>query len=109
MRLRPQTLRRSEFDKSLEYNEMVCVDGLQRITAILKFINNEIKAFEHYCKDIDYRALYNCDIQFEINNLKTEKEVLQWYVDLNSGGTIHTDAEINKVKNMIKQLKGEEK
>ena len=27
------------------YNEFVCVDGLQRLTAICRFINNEIKVF----------------------------------------------------------------
>ena len=39
-----------------------------------------------------------------VNDLKTEKEVLQWYVDMNVGGTPHTDEEIEKVKKMIQEL-----
>ena len=39
-----------------------------------------------------------------VNDLKTEKEVLQWYVDMNAGGTPHTNEEIERVKRMIKEL-----
>jgi len=36
-----------------------------------------------------------------LNNLKTRKEVLQWYLEFNSYGTIHTEEEINKVKKLL--------
>lgn len=39
-----------------------------------------------------------------VNDLKTEKEVLQWYVDMNSGGTPHTNEEIERVKKMIQEI-----
>lgn len=39
-----------------------------------------------------------------VNDLKTEREVLQWYVDMNAGGTPHTKEEIQKVKDMISKL-----
>lgn len=39
-----------------------------------------------------------------VNDLKTEKEVLQWYVDVNSGGTPHTNEEIERVKKMIQEI-----
>lgn len=39
-----------------------------------------------------------------VNDLKTEKEVLQWYVDMNAGGTIHASDEIERVKKMIQEL-----
>lgn len=85
-------------------SEMVCVDGLQRITALLKFMNNELPVFGGYKKDqIDNLKIWNYDIQVNINNLKTRKEVLQWYIDLNTGGTVHTDDEINKVKDLLEK------
>jgi hypothetical protein len=34
--------------------------------------------------------------------LKTKQEVLQWYIELNEGGTPHTEEEINRVKELIK-------
>lgn len=85
---------------------MVCVDGLQRITALRKFLNNEIKVFNHYYKEIEGTPrMVSNGLRFNINNLKSKKEVLQWYLDLNTGGTIHTESEINKVKNMLEDLK----
>lgn len=39
-----------------------------------------------------------------VNNLKTEKEVLQWYIDMNAGGTPHAKEEIERVKELIDNL-----
>jgi len=87
--------------------EFVCVDGLQRITSIQKFINNEIKAFGYYLdeyenKDVMLRKIH---IIVNVNNLKTRKEVLKWYIEFNSGGTIHTEEEINRVKELLDKEK----
>lgn len=38
---------------------------------------------------------------WNIASLKTRKEVLQWYLDFNIGGTIHTEEEISKVKKLL--------
>ena len=38
------------------------------------------------------------------NNLSSEKEILQWYVDMNAGGTPHSSEEIDMVNVMIKEL-----
>ena len=89
---------------STEYDDFVCVDGLQRITAVLKFMNNEIKIFGSYYKEFEDHIPSNAELFFCVNNLQTEKEVLQWYVDMNAGGTPHTEGEINKVREMIKNL-----
>ena len=43
-------------------------------------------------------------IKINVNDLKTEKEVLQWYVDMNAGGTPHSNEEINRVRSMIDAL-----
>ena len=42
------------------------------------------------------------DIDFRINDLKTRKEVLGWYIEMNSGGTPHKKEEIEKVELMLK-------
>ena len=46
----------------------------------------------------------NAELLFCVNNLQTKKEELQWYVDMNAGGTPHTNAEIERVKKMILEL-----
>ena len=44
------------------------------------------------------------DLLFNVNNLKTKKEVLKWYLEMNTGGTVHTKDELNKVKGMLESL-----
>ena len=84
--------------------DFVCVDGLQRITAVAKFLKNEIKVFGSYYKDFEDKIPLSIDLIFNVNDLKTEKEVLQWYVDMNAGGTPHTNEEIERIKKMIENL-----
>ena len=83
--------------------KMVCVDGLQRITAVQRFINNEIKAFGTYFCDFEgsiYQA-DGCSFTVSIHSLKTRKEVLKWYIELNEGGVIHSKEEIERVKKLL--------
>lgn len=86
-----------------DYNEFVCVDGLQRITACQKFLNNEIPIFGYYYKDFTDKLPMSIDLLLNINDLKTKKEVLQWYIEMNENGTPHTLKEIEKVKSMLKE------
>lgn len=85
-----------------EYNDYVCVDGLQRITAIQKFVANEIKVFGSYFREFtDPRQINMNTIRVHINDLKTKDEVLIWYLEMNSGGTPHSKKELNRVKAML--------
>lgn len=43
------------------------------------------------------------DFIFYVNNLQKRAEVLQWYLDLNTGGVVHTDEEIEKVQRLLEQ------
>jgi hypothetical protein len=83
--------------------EFVCVDGLQRITAIKRFIHNEIKAYGYFYKEFEGSPRMMNDLRININNLKTRKEVLQWYLEFNFNGTIHTKEELDKVKKLLEQ------
>lgn len=85
-----------------DYNDFVCVDGLQRITAIRRFVNNEIKALGYYFREFKGNTRMIKDMKININSLQTRKEVLQWYIEMNSGGTVHTEEEINRVKELLK-------
>ena len=88
-----------------EEGKYVCVDGLQRITAAQKFVHNEIKVFGSYFNEYEDRIrVWPTTMLLNVNDLKTEKEVLQWYVDMNAGGTPHTNDEIERVKRMIQDL-----
>ena len=82
----------------------MCVDGLQRITAIRSFINNELRAFGQYYSEFGGHVdrLDHC-MQVNVNNLQTRREVLQWYIEMNSGGMPHSQAEIDRVKALMEQ------
>lgn len=82
---------------------LVCVDGLQRITAALAFLRNEIPAFGHYHNEYEDKLPINIDFLFNVNDLKTKEEVLQWYIEMNSGGTPHTTKEIERVKKLLEE------
>ena len=90
--------------------EMVIVDGKQRLTALTMFLKDELLVFKELDKDgigfksSEFDTLSRRNIRIYINDLKTEKEVLQWYLQINEGGTPHTKDELDKVKNMIKEL-----
>lgn len=92
--------------KQGEYSDYVCVDGLQRITAAQRFVHNEIKVFGSYFDEYEdkLRLVNDNTLILNVNDLKSEKEVLQWYIDMNAGGTPHTSEEIKRVKQMIEEL-----
>lgn len=79
----------------------VCVDGLQRYTAIKRFVNNEIRVFGLYFNEFKGSPRMAQGVKVNVNNLQTRKEVLTWYIEFNSGGTVHTEEEINRVKRLL--------
>ena len=85
------------------YNDFVIVDGLQRVTAIRRFINNEIKVFGSYYKEFTDTLGINTTVRVNINDLPTKAAVLKWYLEMNSGGTPHSDSEINRVQQMLEE------
>ena len=89
------------FNKNTDIPNMVCVDGLQRLTAILRFLHNEIPVFGHYISEYEDNISLDYTLKFNVNNLAHKKDVLKWYVEMNSGGTVHSNEEIERVKKMI--------
>jgi hypothetical protein len=89
--------------------EMVVVDGKQRLTSLLMFLNNEFTVFKNlddkgigfYSNEFNH-VPYN--IEIVINSLPTKKQVLEWYLQINKGNVAHTKEELDKVENMLKEI-----
>lgn len=95
--------------------DMVCVDGLQRITAAMKFAQNKLPVFGGYflediqVSDVKFESpeelqrfiFHRIIFNIHVHNLKTEAEVIQWYLDFNSGGTPHTEEELDRVRKLL--------
>lgn len=80
----------------------VLVDGKQRLDAALGFLNNEFPVHGAYYHEFtDNLRITQGNFRWHVNDLKTRQEVLQWYLDLNSGGTVHTEDELSKVRALI--------
>ena len=86
------------------------VDGLQRLTAIRQFLDNNVRAFGqlfsefHPDDQIDIKYGLSTSIKFHVNNLPERKDVLKWYIDLNAGGTPHSSMEIERVKKLLQDV-----
>lgn len=84
--------------------QMVILDGKQRLNSIVKFLKNELKVFGYYLDDFEDkdRILRHYELRFNINDMSNRKDILQWYIDYNTGGTVHSEEEINRVKLLLK-------
>lgn len=87
--------------------DYVLVDGKQRITAVLDFLGNRVPVFGgHLFGEFeDKLRMTGPSFRWHVNDLETRAEVLQWYIELNSGGVIHTDEEIERVKALLQKEK----
>ncbi len=81
----------------------VLVDGKQRLNAVVEFLSGKIKAYGKYVQEFEDRLPVDVGFSFNIAKLKTRKEVLEWYLDFNTGGTYHTEKEIQRVKELIEK------
>jgi hypothetical protein len=89
----------------------VIVDGLQRLTAMLKFWDDGLRVFANspegddaagYLRsELDPIIFKRINVRLCVNALETRLEVLNWYLDMNAGGTPHTNAELQRVRQMI--------
>lgn len=97
--------KRGAYNSETSSGLYVCVDGLQRTTAIQRFINNEIPVFGSLYKDFD-RKLFRTEypITVHINDLDNMKDIVKWYIEFNDGGTPHNKEEIDRVKELYNRL-----
>jgi hypothetical protein len=70
-----------------------------------RILANEIPAFGARFSEYTDRLHMDYSFDWYVNDLSTRAEVLQWYLDLNSGGVVHTSEELDKVKLLLAQEK----
>lgn len=85
--------------------KFVCVDGKQRLTAALAFLNDEIRPFGLLCSEYTGRMRPDVGFRFHVAELDSKLEVLQWYLSINSGGTPHSEEDLERVRQLIAKEK----
>ena len=91
------------FKAKTDYDDFVLVDGKQRLKAWKDFYDGCFKVFGSYAHEYTDNIRVINTMKLHVNDLQTRAEVLQWYLDFNSGGTPHTNAELNKVRKLLKK------
>lgn len=81
-----------------------CIDGLQRLTTLRMFMANEIKVFGGYTaaqlKGTPF-CPRNFRLQISIYQFNWRADLLQFYLDLNQGGTVHSVSELSRVQELL--------
>lgn len=79
------------------------VDGKQRLEAVRAFLRDELKVFGSLYSEFEDKLPMDVRFRFHVNNLENRADILRWYIDLNSGGVVHSEEEINKVKLLLEK------
>lgn len=87
----------------------VIVDGKQRLHAVCRFLRGEIRAFGLFIHEYaDGLRGSRCPrFKWYVNTLETREQVLRWYLELNSGGTPHSQEELARVRQLLANEQGE--
>lgn len=88
--------------RTSEDEQFVIVDGKQRLTTVLAFMNNEIPAFGSFYNEYqDSLRMVRASFRVRIASLKKRSDILQWYLNINAGGTPHKKSELDRVRAML--------
>jgi len=79
------------------------VDGKQRLEACLGFLNGTVSVFSGLYRGDFTDKPFHVTLRFHINSLQTREEVLRWYLDINSGGVVHSEEELEKVRTLLSE------
>lgn len=95
-----------------KYRNLVCIDGLQRFTSIENFVLGKFKVFNNQVgiEDLRYTAFDLKNKTFTINVFEYDntQDILNLYLNMNTGGIAHEDSEINRVKALLEKTIQEE-
>lgn len=83
-----------------------CLDGLQRYTAITRFVRGEIKAFGVLASELEGTKFSPKRMHVKINmhTYSWRADLLEHYLSLNAGGTPHSATEIERVQRLLAQV-----
>lgn len=102
----PGWSRSTDGSGDIEDNTFQCIDGLQRLTAVRKFLADEFTVFGGYSAAALTGSPFDLGryrMQMAVYEFSTRAELLQFYLDLNVGGTVHAQSEIERVRGLLEK------
>lgn len=79
------------------------IDGKQRLSAFFDFFDNKIPIFGHYFSEFEDVVDPMKSLIVHVNDL-SEVEAVKWYLQMNTGGTYHTEEDIKLAKDYYENL-----
>jgi hypothetical protein len=97
------------FDYNNKDNHLVLIDGLQRLTSIKRFVNNEFslvgvkqELLGLTNKDIDLMKTIKWKTIPVIDpKLQTEREMIEFFITINESGTVMSKEHLDSVKKLV--------
>lgn len=84
-------------------DQLVCLDGLQRLSSIRDFISGKFGVCGVQFDELPL-AIKRTPINIQIFDFQYRKDVLKFYLDINGGGVAHTEIELNRVRELLERL-----
>jgi len=82
---------------------MELVDGKQRISAVLEFMADRIPCFGTLYSEYEGFLPGSISFTFHIHNLENKQEIIEWYIAMNTGGSIHTEEDLAPAYALLKK------
>lgn len=93
-------------DGDIPRGTIECIDGLQRLTAVRRYIAGDMKVFGDrdvsYFEDTNF-STRRLTMKFRVFTFERRADLLRYYVHINSGGSPHTEAEISRVRGLLSE------
>lgn len=89
----------------------IVVDGKQRLTSLVRWLNGEIPATLSDGRQINRNNIEGRLSRVSLSFLRvdmTRDEMLAYYIKTNSGGTVHSEEEIERVRRLLLQSEKDE-
>lgn len=81
------------------------VDGKQRINAVFELLDNKIPVFGHlYQEYTDQLDDLVCGFIWHVHDLEDPKEIVKWYISMNTGGSIHTEKDLEPAYKVLRVI-----
>ena len=85
------------------------VDGKQRLQTVLGFLNGEIRAFGLLYHEFEGEPDHvRHRFKFHVNDMADPVAVVQWYLDMNTGGSIHTEKDLEPAHQRLRELEAKQ-
>lgn len=82
----------------------VLVDGKQRLEAVRAFLRDDFPVFGHVLSDFeDGLRGFHPALKFQVCCLRGREAILQLYLNINAGGTPHTEDELDRVRALLEK------